>query len=348
MMIQTQLLLKKIVPEFIELFDKRYTILRNIYSMQPVGRRTLASSLGIGERIVRTETTFLREAGLLDIRPTGMEVTYEGEKVLEGLRELTHQLKGLHQLETQIEDVLKLDRVLIVPGDVDEDDMVLADIGKAAAGLLKDIIQDKDIIAVTGGTTVGSVAHALSQTSDAIDVLVIPARGGMGGNVEYQSNTLAAMFAKKLGGRYRLLHVPGQLSPEATETLLNEPDVKSIIQHLKSTDILIYGMGRAEDMAARRNLGPEYISILQTGGAIAEAFGYFFNRHGEIVLSSNPIGLNIDDLKTIPNVIGVVGGKQKALAIMAVLLHCPHSILVMDEGAAHEILRLARAKTKTF
>lgn len=337
-MLQSQALLKKIVPEFIELFDKRYTILRSIYSMQPVGRRLLSSTLKMGERTIRNETSFLKEAGMLKVTSWGMEVTREGEIVLDGLREFTHSLKGLNNLETQIRDSLNLDRVYIIPGDADEDELVLSDIGRTAAGILKEVIKDGDIVSITGGNTVGKVADSLPYISELNDIMVVPARGGMGGNVEYQSNTLAALFAKKLGGQYKMLHVPGQLSAEVAETLVNEPDVKSVMEYLKNTDILIYGMGKAEDMAARRNLTPEQMDIIKDKKAVAEAFGYFFNRRGDIVFSSNPIGINIKDLKHIPTVIGVVGGKQKAKAVMAVIGHCPNSILVMDEGIAREIL----------
>ncbi len=70
-MLQPHILLKKIVPELIEVYEKRYTILRNVYNLQPIGRRTLASRLGMGERTVRNETEFLRNAGLLEISPWG-------------------------------------------------------------------------------------------------------------------------------------------------------------------------------------------------------------------------------------------------------------------------------------
>src|SRR5690554_6826033 len=121
-MLQSQGLLKKIVPEFIELFDKRYTILRSIYAMQPVGRRILASTLKMGERAIRNETSFLKEAGLLRINPSGMEVTREGEIVLDGLRKFNHKIKGLYDLERQIRDSLNLSKVYIIPGDADEDE----------------------------------------------------------------------------------------------------------------------------------------------------------------------------------------------------------------------------------
>lgn len=340
-MTETHVLLKKIVPELIEIFEKRYTILQTINSMQPIGRRSLASILGIGERSIRTETTFLREVGLIEVNPSGMKITREGEVILEGLKNFSHQLKGFSKLEQKIADLFHLDKVIIVPGNADEDKTSLMNIGKAAAALLKEIIKDGHTIAVTGGSTVGAVADALSYIGDLKNTLVIPARGGMGGSVEYQSNTIAATFAKKLGGNYKLLHVPGQLRAEIVETLMDEPGVRSVIESLKKTDILVYGIGKAEDMAIRRNLSRDQIEILKRREAVAEAFGYFFNKNGEIVFSSNCIGLNINDLQKIPRLIGVAGGKQKARVIMAVARHCPGGALIIDEGAAHEILRLA-------
>lgn len=340
-MTETHVLLKKIVPELIEIFEKRYTILRTINYMQPIGRRSLASILGMGERVVRTETTFLREVGLIEVNSSGMEITPEGEIILEGLKKLNHQLKGFNKLEQKIAKLLRLDKVVIVPGNADEDETSLVDIGKAAADLLKEIVKDGDTIAVTGGSTVGAVADAFPFIGDLRNTLVIPARGGMGGNVEYQSNTIAATFAKKLGGSYKLLHVPGQLRAEAVKTLMNEPDVRSVIESLRKTDILVYGIGKAEDMAIRRNLSKNQVEILKKRKAVAEAFGYFFNQKGEIVFSSNSIGLNINDLQKIPRLIGVAGGKQKAQVIMAVACHCPGGALITDEGAAHEILHLA-------
>nr|PZN09195.1 MAG: Cro/Cl family transcriptional regulator [Caldicoprobacter oshimai] len=340
-MSQPHILLKKIVPELIEVYEKRYTILRSIYNFQPIGRRTLASRLGLGERVVRNETEFLKNAGFLDIGPSGMRVTPEGELLLEGLKDFTHELKGLNELEHRLQEIFDLERAIVVPGDVDEDPLVLKDIGKAAARFLESIITRGNIIAVTGGSTVGAVANALSPINDNTDIVVLPARGGMGRNVEHQSNVIASIFAKKLGGQYRLLHIPDQLRAESMEPLLNEPDIKSVIDNLKNADILIYGIGRAQDMMQRRNFTPQQQRDLERRGAVAEAFGYFFNAKGEIVYACNSIWLKMDNLKRIPKVIAVAGGRQKAQAIMAVFKHWRKGILVTDEGAAREIIRLA-------
>ncbi len=334
-------LLQKAAPEIIEVFEKRYTILKSIYTHQPIGRRTLSTRLSMGERIIRSETTVLRETGLIEMKATGMVITPEGEEVLDGLWALSGAFKGFLELEQRVAKILKIRRVVIVPGNSDGDISVRSIIGKAAAKMLGDMIHNNSTIAVTGGSSVCAVALALSKIHTVSDIMVIPARGGIGKEVEYQSNTIASIFAKKLGGGYKLLHLPDQLTAEASETLLNDPDTKQVIDDIKHADILICGIGRAEDMASKRNVSTEQFSALMTSGAVAEAFGYYFNRKGEIIFASNSIGLHFEDLRCIPEVVGVAGGKQKAEAIIAVLTGWTNSTLITDEAAALEILILS-------
>ena len=63
---------KKIIPELVELLEKRYNILSTIYYNQPIGRRILANKLNLGERVVRTEINFFKEQGLIEIHTPGM------------------------------------------------------------------------------------------------------------------------------------------------------------------------------------------------------------------------------------------------------------------------------------
>ena len=56
---------QKLIPQVIELMERRYSILRQISLSEPVGRRTLSNILDISERVVRSETEFLKEQGLI-------------------------------------------------------------------------------------------------------------------------------------------------------------------------------------------------------------------------------------------------------------------------------------------
>ena len=79
---------QKLIPQVIELMERRYSILRQISLSEPVGRRTLSNILGISERVVRSETEFLKEQGLIDVAVSGMTITYEGIKLLDKLKDV--------------------------------------------------------------------------------------------------------------------------------------------------------------------------------------------------------------------------------------------------------------------
>lgn len=333
-------LAQKIVPETLELLLKRYNVLRVIYYNQPIGRRTLSSDLGIGERIVRTEINFLKDQKLIEINTPGMTITPEGEEIIHKLKDIIHELKGLSELEEYIKSNLGLKNVIIVPGNTDEDKTVLTELGKAGASIVKDLIKDKSIVAITGGSTVKQVIDNVPKIANLKDVLVVPARGGMGRNVEIQANNLAASLAQKLSANYKLLHIPDNLSTTALNAVLNEREVKEIVDNIKNSDILIYGIGRADEMAYRRGLPPERITGLNSSGAVGEAFGYYFTSSGEIICSTSTIVVDTESLSKIGNLIAVAGGRSKAEAILAIEKNLSQSTLITDEGAAREIINI--------
>jgi len=333
---------QKIVPELVELLEKRYGILRTIYYNQPVGRRVLANNLGIGERIVRSEINFLKSQNFIEINTPGMTITKEGEEIIDKLKDFIHELKGLSEIEKFIKENLKLKKVLVIPGNLDEDRTVINEIGRAAANYLKEIMKDNIIIAITGGSTIKEVIDNVPKVSNLKDILVVPARGGMGVNVETQANTLAAKLANKVDGTYKLLHVPDNLSNKAMNTIMQEKDIRDILEIVYNANILIYGIGRAEEMAKRRNLSQEELNKIEKVGAVGEAFGYYFNKEGKIVYSTPSIGIKNEEIEKIETLIAVAGGKNKAEAIVSTQKNNCNSILVTDEGAAREIMELLR------
>ena len=329
---------QKIIPEMMELLEKRYKILRTIYFNQPIGRRILADSVSMGERIVRTEINFLKMQNLIDINTPGMTITREGEEIINKLKDFIHELKGLSEIEECIKERFKLHEVIIVPGDIDEDKTITKELGRVAANYIKKILKDKDIVALTGGSTIKEVVDNLPKLSNLNDVLVIPARGGMGRNVETQANTLAAHFANRVGGSYKLLHVPDNLSNDALNTLINEKDIKDVIDNIQNANILLFGIGRADEMALRRGLASEQLEDMLKLGAVGEAFGYYFDKSGEMVYSTPTIGVNDEVISKIENRIAIAGGKSKAEAIVAIESNLYESVLITDEGAARKII----------
>lgn len=334
----------EVVPEALELLQRRYNILRTIYYNSPIGRRILASHLEVSERIVRKEINFLKSQNLIEISTPGMALTPEGIKVVEKLKNFIHELKGLSEIEKYIKDSLNLKNVIIVPGDVDEDKTVISELGKAASNFLKELLKDNSIIALTGGSTIKAVIDNVPKISSLRNILVVPARGGMGRSVELQANNLAASLAQKIKANYKLLHIPDNVDNAALSAILNEKEVKDVVDNVKNSDILIYGIGRADVMARRRGLSSEKIQELIHNGAVGESFGYYFNKHGEIIYCASTIIVGHSFLKNIDNLVAVAAGKSKGEAIIASVRSINNTTLITDEGAALEIINILNKK----
>nr|WP_207713916.1 sugar-binding domain-containing protein [Clostridium gasigenes] len=326
--------------------EKRYNVLRTISYNQPIGRRVLANRLNLGERIVRTEISFLKSQNLIEINTPGMTVTEEGQEVVDRLKDFIHELKGLSDIEESIRSFLGLKDVIIVPGDTNANPTILKELGKATANYVKTIIKNNDIIALTGGNTIKEFVEAFPKINNVSDILVVPARGGMGRKVESQANTLAASFAKKINASYKMLHIPENLSLEVLDTLLKEKEIKEVIDTIHKADILIYGIGNAIEMAEKRGTSLVETERLRSLGAIGEAFGCYFNKESKVVSENTSIGININQAKNISTHIAVAAGEHKVESILSTMMNNKNAVLVTDESAGRKILEFIKEQTK--
>jgi central glycolytic genes regulator len=331
---------KRLLPDLLQVLQKRYSILRYIGFMQPVGRRSLAASLGFTERVLRSEVDFLKDQNLIFINNVGMSLTSEGKNLLEDLEGFMRELKGIDVMELQLRHRLGIKKVVIVPGDSDQSPMVKADLGKACANWMKNFLVGKNIIAVTGGSTMAAVAEGLTPEHGHNELLFVPARGGIGEDVQNQANTICSNMANNTHSKHRVFYVPDQVSTEIYESLIKEPGIHEVLNLIKSASIVLHGIGDAITMAGRRKTSPDVMDKIQNGKAVAEAFGYYFNEEGDIVHKVSTIGLQLEDLAKIPSVIAVAGGSSKAKAIKAYMKQAPSStVLITDEGVAKKLLK---------
>lgn len=328
----------KVCPEAGRLSLARYDILRAVYFAQPIGRRALAERLHCQERRIRRELTFLSQRELLVVGSLGVELTPAGESVLWDLEAYVRLLRGLSRWERELCLRFDLREAIVVPGDADRDETVKKELARVTADYLRDRLKDGAILAVTGGTTMAEVAAALRPAGVRRDLLVLPARGGLGEEVELQANTVAAAFAKGLGGSYRLLHAPDDLGPELMQSIAGEPKVKELVDLMRRADILLHGIGVAEEMARRRGLSPQFIAELLERGAVGEALGYYFTADGELVHATSSVGLQDKDLPAIGNVVMVGGGRSKARAARAILSSGGRHVVITDEAVAKELV----------
>lgn len=333
-------ILFELTPEFREVFVQRHKILKVINSIGPIGRRMLSNKINISERIIRKETDILKQNKLLETTFKGMIITGGGKKVLEILDQLYYELNNMSKTEEKLAKLLGIKKVIITSTGIIDEKITLNSIGEVAAQYLLDIISKDKIIGITGGTTVGGVIKALKVKNKKFkDTTIVPARGSLGIKSNYQANTLVEMLANKLGAKYKLLFTPDKLSQETIKRLQNEPEIKETLSLINNIDTLLFGVGKADTMTKRRGLGSEEIKMIEKKGAVAEAFGYYFNSKGEIVHEINTIGINLNKIKQIKNLIAVSGGIAKVESILAITKLDSKLVLITDDSVANEILR---------
>lgn len=330
-------LMRKIAPDLAEQIEHRALVLERIDALQPVGRRMLSGRLNLPEREVRSIAATLKEYGLVELGAAGMALTPQAQSILPTARRFSRELRGLTKMETALSKLLHVPRVYVAAGDADEDPHVLHEVGRLAAGKLRSFLHSGSTIAVTGGQTMIEVAHALPHGT-AMNVMVVPARGGIGRALETQANTVASEIAGRLGGHHRLMHLPDDVDDVAMTELRRFPEVTETLELLQRADVVLYGIGRADDMGEKRQLPPNLLNTVLRKGALAEAYGCYFDSGGEVIYSASSVSHDLGKLKPDCSMIAVAAGARKAEAIRAVMNSRQHAMLVTDEGAARALL----------
>lgn len=330
----------KIVPETMDLLVKRHEILKVVSTFQPIGRRSLSVKLGISERVMRTEIDKLKEMDLICIQSAGVKLTDEGFKLLSEIHSTFYYVNNLSEIELQLKEKLKLKRVAVVSGDSEKDIFSFNDLGRKAAEIVLELIKNDTVLGISGGTTMACVVNQMKRKKSIKDLLVLPARGGLSEELEIQANTLAANLAEKLGSSYKLLHIPDNLDEQELNILKNNKLVNDVLEDIQRINLLVFGLGNAINMAMRRKSDQSIFEKIESECLTAEAFGYFFDKEGNVKMQTNSVGITLDNFKEIGNSIGVAGGSSKAEAIYAISKFNNNFILVTDEAAAKRILAL--------
>lgn len=331
---------QKLIPEIIDTMTNRYLILREISLSSPIGRRALAVNLQTGERIIRSETELLKSQGLIEVNLKGMTITEEGKEILNLLNESMNDVIGLNTLQEELRIALGIKKVLLIPGSYEKNNSLLKDIGKQASKYFVSILKDNDIVSIAGGSTMLEFAKSIKCDKKFSSTVVVPARGSVGIDIETQSNNVVAEVSKNIHSSYKLLNVPDELGEESIKTLIQEPEINKTLELIQNSNVLVFSIGRADEMVKRRKLSDEKAREIMDKNAIGEAFGHYFNKKGEIVYKLNTVGIDMESFKNKRETIAVFAGRKKAEAFIPISKINKNIVLVTDEDSARTMLNL--------
>ena len=334
-------ILQKVLPEAFETMLRRYHILDVINREEPIGRRLLSERVHLTERIIRKEVDALKINRLITSSSAGMSLTIDGHDTLDELSELLESYTQFYDMEKELAKRLGIQACVIIPGNLDEDSTVLPKMADQTVEIMNRLLGDKkQIISVMGGTTLNEVANYMdSDLGKNRELLFVPARGGLGDDPMIEANVIAQRMAQQTGGQFHGLYAPEYVHEQIYEELLKEPEIKNTLQLVESASLILYSIGNPIEMAKRRGLNESTLQLLIDKKAVAEAFGEFIDKDGNIVYKLSNIGLQSSSLQKIEHIVTVAGGSKKANAIKSYLKTAPsHTWLVTDEAAANKIL----------
>lgn len=334
-------ILQKVLPEAFETMLRRYHILDVINREEPIGRRLLSERVHLTERIIRKEVDALKINRLITSTSAGMSLTIDGHETLDELSELLESYTQFYEMEKELAKRLGIQACVIIPGNLDEDSTVLPKMADQTVEIMNRLLGDKkQIISVMGGTTLNEVANYMdSDLGKNRELLFVPARGGLGDDPMIEANVIAQRMAQQTGGQFHGLYAPEYVHEQIYQELLKEPEIKNTLQLVESASLILYSIGNPIEMAKRRGLNESTLQLLIDKKAVAEAFGEFIDKDGNIVYKLSNIGLQSSSLKKIEHIVTVAGGSKKANAIKSYLKTAPsHTWLVTDEAAANKIL----------
>ncbi len=125
-----------------------------------------------------------------------------------------------------------------------------------------------------------------------MNVMVVPARGGMGRAVETQANTLAAEIARKIGGHHRLMHLPDHMDAAAMQEMCKLPEIRkrwscSSVRTCCCTGLAVRTIWPVTVRCPCPSSGSCWIRARWR-----EALGYYFSAAGECIYAASSVGVD--------------------------------------------------------
>jgi DNA-binding transcriptional regulator LsrR (DeoR family) len=252
----------------------------------------------------------------------------------------------LFDLEHTIQKTTGVKNAVIVPRFTDHPEGRLSAMGKIAADYLLEQLRDGDVICNGGGRGVAALVKAL-DTSSRYSVRVIPALGGVQGNFDTDVNSLAAELAKRLGGLAYQLYAPAFTdNPEEQQVISSSRHVKEVLDLARGAQVAVVGVGSINPLhSSIRQFTSlpadelQRITDLEMGAG--EILARIIDRNGRPCASKyaeRVIGINLEDLRSIPLVIGIAALEQKSSAVAAALKGNYLKTIIMDDVTAREVL----------
>ncbi|TWT01109.1 sugar-binding transcriptional regulator [Planomicrobium sp. CPCC 101079] len=250
------------------------------------------------------------------------------------------------ELEHRLEKKYNLKEAIVIPTADMTKEMVKQALGKAASVYVSKNLQGIKSLGLSWGSTLSKFVQEYPYEQHR-ELKIIPLVGGMGRKlVEIHSNLLAYQLAQKMNSNCSYLYAPAMVgSYELKQRLIQSEDIAMVLEEGRNVEMAVVGIGNpfeGSTMTTMDYLTERDLESLQDAGAAGDIGSRFFDAAGKQIqhpLNDLVIGLDLNEFKNIPEVIGIVEGTHKADSVKAALSGGYLDVLVIDDATAELMLQ---------
>lgn len=249
------------------------------------------------------------------------------------------------RLEAALKQKFSLKHVSIVPYDNDSDAILKSRLGFALIQLLDELLGENATLGISWGSTMQAATQHLTPRS-LRNMTVVQLNGGVS---KAELDTHASEIAQRMGENYQaipyLLPLPAIVdNPELKTAILSDRHIAKTLKlareaHIAAFTIGAFGAGSV--LVQADYFEPEEVQSLLDQGAVADICSRIIKDDGSICsaeLNRRTIGIELEELRTIPTSIAVAGGPEKTRAVHAGLRGAWFNSLITDEHTARVLL----------
>ncbi len=302
----------------------------NMYFMDELSQKEIAKRVGLSRSMI---SYLLRDARRLGI----VEITINRPVP-----------RALH-LEQEIMRLFPLKRVMVLERKTSDDVEIMRTLGFGATQILEEELQDGMIFGLGWGNAIRNLVQAM-RPRRLPEVKVVQLTGGVGSpNRSVDGAEQCRRAADRLGAQPYNLNAPLVVENDAIAIALRQDrTIHEVLQLASHANVAAIGIGSIiPEISTQFHAG--YITSndlkqLEELGIVGDMCLSYFNLQGEHVpipwIDARMIGIRWEQLKQIEILIGIAGGKRKAASVLGALRSGFLDILITDDRAADEALRL--------
>lgn len=252
----------------------------------------------------------------------------------------------LSYLEMVIKKMYPLNDVIVIKNYKTSHDTLLKRIGHVAAEYIETNFYDIEKIGLSWGETIYNMIESLKPNMQKhIHAVQLMGADDHDGNIAYDAAELIHRFIDKYNGTYTQLYSPLVVENDMIrQSLVKEPIIKKALKEAMDVDLVITSVGEisyGKNKAWEYYLNKNDYQMLEEKGAVGTLLAHFIKEDGTIVdenLDSKVIGIKLQDLKTISNVVVIAVGINKYKSLLGALNGGYVDTLIIDENLANALI----------